>query len=255
MSDQASRVPSRRAFLTTFGLGAVALASGCASNPRARIADTAVGPAYYAPGFGGGDGYLAGGAGVSGAPSEYASMYGPIEDGGFLIPPVDLSRVNPRFYRQMVQDPTGEAPGTITIDTASRFAYLSHGDGSAMRYGVGIGREGFAWAGDAKVQWKQKWPKWTPPDEMIVRQPELSIYSADNGGKPGGLDNPLGARALYLFQNGQDTFYRLHGTPQYWTIGTAASSGCIRFMNQDIIDLYDRAPVGSKVVVRQAGIV
>lgn len=251
MSDHPARSASRRAFLTTFGFGAAALASGCAGGPRARIADTAVGPAYYAPGFGGDGGYLVE-DGRGEAPSEYASMYGPIEDGGFLIPPVDLSRVDPRFYRQMVSDPTGEGPGTITIDTASRFAYLSHGDGSAMRYGVGIGREGFAWAGDAKVQWKQKWPKWTPPGEMIDRQPELEPYR--EAGMSPGLQNPLGARALYLFQNGQDTFYRLHGTPQYWTIGTAASSGCIRFMNQDIIDLYDRAPVGSKVVVRQAGI-
>ncbi len=243
MSDFLSRPASRRVFLSTLGLGAAALASGCASGPRARVV---AGAASYAPEYGSDEGY-------GGGASDYASLYGPIEDEGYLIPGIDFSRVDPRWFRQMVADPTGEAPGTITIDTASRYAYLSQGNGSAMRYGVGIGRDGFAWAGDARVQWKQKWPKWTPPAEMIARQPELAIYGVDFGGKPGGLDNPLGARALYLFQNGQDTLYRLHGTPEYWTIGTAASSGCVRFMNHDIIDLYDRAPTGSRVVVRQDG--
>ena len=244
------RVPgvSRRSFLTGLGIGASALATGCMSGSRARIADTAIGPAYYSPEYG--DGY-ASGSGAAGVSSDYAAMYGPIEDNGYLIPGIDFSRVDPRYFRHVVSDPTGEAPGTITIDTASRFAYLSQGGGSAMRYGVGIGREGFAWAGDAKVQWKQKWPKWTPPGEMIDRQPELEPYR--EGMQPG-LTNPLGARALYLFQNGRDTLYRLHGTPQYWTIGTAASSGCVRFMNHDIIDLYDRAPVGANVAVRQGGV-
>jgi lipoprotein-anchoring transpeptidase ErfK/SrfK len=248
MSREYPDAPSRRAFLATFGIGAAALASGCASGPRARIADTAVGTAYYSPEYGS----YADVPSVSSGASGYASMYGPLEDGGYLIPPVDLTRIDPRFYRQMVADPTGEAAGTITIDTAARFAYLSQGGGTAMRYGVGIGRDGFAWAGDAKVQWKQKWPKWTPPGEMIDRQPELERYR--EFGQPPGLTNPLGARALYLFQNGEDTLYRLHGTPQYWTIGTAASSGCVRFMNHDIIDLYDRAPVGARVSVRQGGV-
>lgn len=118
-----------------------------------------------------------------------------------------------------------------------------------MRYGVGLGRAGFEWSGTGVIQWKQKWPKWTPPEEMIQRQPELRKWSADNGGQPPGLKNPLGARALYIFENGKDTLYRLHGTPEYWTIGKAVSSGCVRLMNQDIIDLYARVPSGSKLIV------
>jgi lipoprotein-anchoring transpeptidase ErfK/SrfK len=242
MSTFDQRAASRRAFLASLGLGAAALASGCASGPRARI----VGVGSIAPAYGPDDGVYGGTA------SDYAAMYGPIEDNGFLIPGIDFTRVDPRYFRQVVPDPTGQRANTITIDTASRFAYLSRGDGTAMRYGVGIGREGFAWAGDAKIQWKQKWPKWTPPGEMIDRQPELEPYR--EAGMQPGLANPLGARALYLFQNGQDSLYRLHGTPQYWTIGTAASSGCVRFMNHDIIDLYDRAPVGTEVVVTQTGV-
>ena len=118
-----------------------------------------------------------------------------------------------------------------------------------MRYGVGIGRQGFSWSGRAIVQWKQKWPKWTPPGEMIARQPELERWSAENGGMPPGLDNPLGARALYIFQNGEDTLYRLHGSPEYQSIGKAVSSGCVRLLNQDICDLYDRVPTRTPILV------
>jgi lipoprotein-anchoring transpeptidase ErfK/SrfK len=116
---------------------------------------------------------------------------------------------------------------------------------------VGIGREGFAWSGEGVIQWRQKWPKWTPPDEMVARQPELVKYSSKNGGMSPGLMNPLGARALYIFKDGQDTLYRLHGSPEWRSIGTAASSGCVRLMNQDIIDLYDRVPEKARVVVWQ----
>ena len=146
-------------------------------------------------------------------------------------------------------DPTGERPGTIIVDTSSHFLYLVLGNGQAMRYGVGLGRAGFEWSGRANVQWKQKWPKWTPPAEMIARQPELEQYSVDNGGMPPGLDNPLGARALYIFQNGEDTLYRLHGSPEWSSIGKSVSSGCVRLMNQDIIDLYDRVPDKAPIVV------
>ena len=116
---------------------------------------------------------------------------------------------------------------------------------------VGIGREGFAWSGEGVIQWRQKWPKWTPPDEMVARQPELVKYSSKNGGMPPGLKNPLGARALYIFQNGKDTLYRLHGSPEWNSIGKAVSSGCVRLMNQDVIDLYDRVPQKARVVVWQ----
>ena len=178
-------------------------------------------------------------------------MYGTVVDGGFVIPAVPYWEINPRYYRQRVVDPTGERPGTVVVDTASRFLYLVEADGSAMRYGVGIGREGFSWQGEGVIQWRQKWPTWTPPAEMIARQPHLARFSAENGGQPPGLDNPLGARALYIFQNGQDTLYRLHGSPEWNSIGRAVSSGCVRLMNQDIIDLYERVPNKARIVVWQ----
>jgi len=180
-----------------------------------------------------------------------AVMYGPIEDGGFLIPAVPYEQIDPRYYRQRVVDPTGQPPGTIVVDTPSRFLYLVQSDGMAMRYGVGIGREGFAWQGSGVIQWRQKWPRWKPPNEMVARQPELVKYSIDNGGMEPGLKNPLGARALYIFSNGEDTLYRLHGNPDWRSIGKAVSSGCVRLMNQDIIDLYDRVPTKAPIVVWQ----
>ena len=180
---------------------------------------------------------------------DYATMYGPMEDEGFQIPAVPIQKIDPQFLRQIVDDPTGQPAGTIVVDTTGHFLYLVQPGGQAIRYGVGLGRAGFEWSGNAVVQWKQKWPKWTPPDEMIARQPELAKYSADNGGMPGGLMNPLGARALYLFQNGQDTLYRLHGSPEWNSIGKSVSSGCVRLMNQDIIDLYGRVPSKTPVLV------
>ncbi len=181
---------------------------------------------------------------------SYLSMYRAMPEEDFPIPAVDLSKVNKRFYRQLVDDPTGERPGTIVVDTRNFFLYLVRPGGKAMRYGVGLGRQGFEWSGDGVIQWKQRWPKWTPPAEMIARQPELEKWSAENGGQPPGLNNPLGARALYIFQNGEDTLYRLHGTPEFWTIGKAVSSGCVRLMNQDIIDLYDRVATPAPIIVR-----
>lgn len=177
-------------------------------------------------------------------------MYGPVQDSGYTIPAVDLSKVDPRYYRREVAYSGPERPGTVIVDTASFFLYLVLGDGRAMRYGVGLGRAGFEWSGRARIAWKQKWPKWTPPDDMIARQPELAKYSADNGGMEPGLKNPLGARALYIFQGEVDTLYRIHGTPEYWTIGKAVSSGCVRMMNQDVIDLYDRAKTNVPIIVR-----
>lgn len=181
--------------------------------------------------------------------ASYVSMYRAMPEEDFPIPAVDRTKVDKRFYRQLVDDPTGERPGTVVVDTRSYFLYLVRPNGKAMRYGVGLGRQGFTWSGEGVIQWKQRWPKWTPPAEMIARQPELEKWSADNGGQPPGLNNPLGARALYIFQNGEDTLYRLHGTPEYWTIGKAVSSGCVRLMNQDIIDLYDRVATPTPIVV------
>ena len=118
-----------------------------------------------------------------------------------------------------------------------------------MRYGVGLGRAGFAWSGRARIAWKRKWPTWTPPREMIARQPELEKWSAENGGMPPGLKNPLGSRALYIFQGNEDTLYRVHGTPEINSIGKAVSSGCVRMVNQDVIHLYDNVKSGSAIVV------
>ncbi len=189
------------------------------------------------------------------ADPQYLSMYGPMPQEDFPIPAVDLKKVPAKFYRRMVEDPTGETPGTIVVDTSAFYLYLVMEGGMAMRYGVGLGRQGFTWAGEGVIQYKRRWPRWTPPDEMVARQPELEKYSIRNGGQDPGLTNPLGARALYIFQNGEDTLYRVHGSPEYWTIGKAVSSGCVRMMNQDIIDLYDRVPGRSRIVVRGTGLV
>ncbi len=167
-------------------------------------------------------------------------------------PAVPPGVVAPQYWRQIVDDPTGEVPGTLVVDPGARFLYLVQEGGKALRYGVGVGRAGFAWSGKATIQYKRHWPTWTPPTEMIERQPELEKYSAANGGQQPGLDNPLGARALYLFQNGRDTLYRIHGSPEAHSIGRAVSSGCVRLLNHEIIDLYDRVPEGTTVLVRAA---
>lgn len=175
--------------------------------------------------------------------------YGGRIDGSFPVAAIPVKKMNKRLFRQEVRYRTKHKPGTLVVDPHARFLYLVQDGGSAMRYGIGVGKAGFEWSGAAHVGWKQEWPKWTPPDEMIERRPDLEKWSTDNGGMPGGPTNPLGARALYLMQGGVDTLYRLHGTPEWSSIGTAASSGCIRLMNQDIIDLYTRVPNGTKVVV------
>jgi lipoprotein-anchoring transpeptidase ErfK/SrfK len=228
-----SRPISRRGFLNTAALGAASIAvSACTTTSQDQAQIQPQPPAYSEPELG-----------------DYATMYGPISDGGYDIPAVPYQKIDPQFLRQIDANPTGEQPGTIVVDTTGHFLYLVQEGGQAIRYGVGLGRAGFEWSGDAVVQWKQKWPKWTPPDEMIARQPELAKYSASNGGMPPGLMNPLGARALYLFQGNVDTLYRLHGSPEWNSIGKSVSSGCVRLMNQDIIDLYDRVPNKTKVVV------
>lgn len=177
-------------------------------------------------------------------------FYGPVPSEPFPIPAVPTNTISPAFWRQSVSYPSREAPGTIIVNPANRYLYLVQGGGSALRYGVGVGRDGFAWSGRARVGRKADWPKWTPPASMIARQPELAPYSAANGGYPPGPNNPLGARALYLFRGGKDTLYRIHGTNEPWSIGQAMSSGCIRMLNQDVIDLYRRVAVGARVIVR-----
>jgi len=160
-----------------------------------------------------------------------------------------LDRVRPELRRQEVAYSGRESAGTIVVNTPERRLYYVLGDGRAIRYGIGVGRAGLALSGDAKVGRKAEWPGWTPTQNMIRRDPRNLRYA---GGVPGGLNSPLGARALYLYRGGQDTMFRIHGTNQPNTIGRAVSSGCVRMLNHDVIDLYGRAPVGTRVVVIQA---
>jgi hypothetical protein len=154
-----------------------------------------------------------------------------------------------QFQRQTVAYETDQPVGTIIIDPASKHLFLVTGKNKAIRYGISVGKAGFQWSGEALITGRKPWPTWTPPKEMIERKPELSKWEK---GQPGGLDNPLGARALYLTTNGIDYGYRIHGTPEWNSIGRNASSGCIRMINQDVIDLYERVPDNTKVIVLNA---
>lgn len=176
--------------------------------------------------------------------------YGPIEDSGYKIARIPLDKLDPELRRQEVAYSTREDAGTIVVDTPARRLYYVLGDGRAIRYGVGVGRNGYALAGTARIGRKAEWPSWTPSPNMLRTNPEKNMRYA--GGVPGGLNSPLGARALYLYRGGNDTMFRIHGTNQPWSIGMAMSSGCVRMMNHDVIDLYERAKVGGKVVVLQA---
>jgi lipoprotein-anchoring transpeptidase ErfK/SrfK len=167
----------------------------------------------------------------------------------YKVPVVNLDAIPAQYHRQIVNDPTGEAPGTIVVDPRQRFLYLVEPNGKARRYGIGVGREGFAWNGNARIQMKREWPKWFPPVEMQARDERARKYA---DGMDAGPDNPLGARAMYLFKDGKDTLYRIHGTNEPNSIGKAVSSGCIRMLNADVIDLYGRVPIGTKVVVLSA---
>jgi lipoprotein-anchoring transpeptidase ErfK/SrfK len=157
------------------------------------------------------------------------------------VPPEHATALDPAYQRQPVFYRTHETPGTIIIDTSERFLYLIQGNNVALRYGIGVGRDGFQWQGLLRISRKAEWPDWTPPAEMIQRQPYLPRFMA------GGPGNPLGARALYL----GNTVYRIHGTNAPETIGQAVSSGCFRLVNDEIIDLFDRVPVGTKVIIQQ----
>jgi len=181
----------------------------------------------------------------------YASMYASVDTEPFPVPAIDVTEVKPEFLRQEVAYRTNEPPGTIVVDPAARYAHLVLENGRALRYGVGVGKqEAFNFRGEATIARKAEWPGWRPTPDMIKRDPER--YGPVKDGLPGGAGNPLGPRALYLYRDGQDTYYRLHGTVEPWTIGTMVSSGCIRLLNQDIMDLYRRVPVGAKVVVLPA---
>lgn len=203
-------------------IGAMAvLLSGCASNRGLVEAD------------------------FSSTRAEYAQLI----DGLHTIPAVDTSAVDSEMLRQRVDYPTTEPVGTIVVDTAARHLYLVEGDGKAMRYGIGVGKEGLAFAGTAIIKRKAEWPHWSPTKNMMDREPARYRHLAS--GMVGGLGNPLGPRALYLYQGDRDTLFRIHGTTEPETIGGAVSSGCIRLINQDIVDLYSRVKIGSRVVVIQ----
>jgi lipoprotein-anchoring transpeptidase ErfK/SrfK len=184
-------------------------------------------------------------------PDEYVAMYGAVDGEAFPVAATDLTRVEPQFLRRDVAYPTDQPPGTIVVDTEARYLYLVRENGRALRYGIGVGKAGLEFEGEAVVQYKRQWPRWTPTQAMIAREPER--YGPLAAGMEPGVMNPLGPRALYLFKDGKDTLYRIHGTTEAWTIGKAVSSGCIRLLNQDIIDLYRRVPNGSRVVVLQGG--
>jgi lipoprotein-anchoring transpeptidase ErfK/SrfK len=177
------------------------------------------------------------------APDGQNWYIGEIPDPPFVIRKVNQDLLDPQYRRQLVTYSHSEQPGSLVIDPKQHFLYSLREGNTAVRYGVGVGREGFGWSGVAMVGRTAKWPDWVPPKEMRLRQPELPERM------PGGPNNPLGARALYLYQGSKDTLYRIHGTAEPWTIGTNVSSGCIRLLNEEIADLYLRTPVSTRVIV------
>ena len=181
--------------------------------------------------------------------TEAAQVYGPVPDEKFPIPAVDVQKVDPKYFRRTVRYDGKEAPGTIIIDPGNYFVYRIEEEGYVTRYGANVGRAGFLWSGNAYIGRKAEWPIWTPTPDQIGRDPSLVKYA--RGMQPG-LDNPLGARVLYLYQDGVYTLYTIYSTILPHTIGTGVSSGCIGLLTQDMLHLYSRTPVGTNVVVRSA---
>lgn len=178
---------------------------------------------------------------------DYDLAYAARKDGDFELPAINYKAFDRRFWRQVVDYKSGERPGTVVVDPYNAFLYWILTPSKALRYGVGVGKAGFAWSGDAQIRVKREWPIWRPPLEMIERKPALKKYW-ENGFEPG-LKNPLGARAMDLWQGSRDTLYRIHGTNDPTSIGKNVSSGCIRMWHQDVIDLFSRVPLRTKVVV------
>lgn len=230
-------------------------AGGSATAPRGTITVSTSASTYPASSYAGGDVVLPPGA-VGAAPARGGAtrtaavapgagydVENPYDEDG---PPLPIHRsasggkgVDPKYNKQLVRYSSADPPGTIIVDTGARYLYLVQGNGTALRYGIGVGRDGFAWSGTQRVSNKREWPEWRPPAEMIARRPDLPRVME------GGPENPLGARALYL----GDTLYRIHGTNEPETIGQAVSSGCIRMRNEDVTDLYNRVNVGALVRV------
>ncbi|MBZ9939254.1 L,D-transpeptidase [Mesorhizobium sp. BR1-1-16] len=178
--------------------------------------------------------------------AEAQRVYGPLPNEKFPVPAVAIQKVDPKYYRRTVHYETKEVPGTIIIDPKNHYVYRIEEGGMATRYGANVGRDGFRWNGDVIVGRKGEWATWTPPKEMIARQPEAAKYAK---GMPGGLGNPLGARTLYLYQDGVYTLYTIYATIHPESIGKGVTSGCTGLLTQDMIDLYDKTPVGTKVVM------
>ncbi|MGF9756231.1 L,D-transpeptidase [Microvirga sp. 0TCS3.31] len=181
--------------------------------------------------------------------AEASRVYGPVPDEKFPIPAIDVSKVDPKYFRRTVRYDTKEAPGTIIVDPGNYYVYRIEEGGNATRYGANVGRDGFRWNGDAYVGRKSEWATWTPPAAMIKRQPEAAKWAR---GMPGGLDNPLGARTLHLYQNGAYTLYTIYASLDAESIGNGITSGCVGLLTQDMMHLYDRTPVKTKVVVLPA---
>jgi lipoprotein-anchoring transpeptidase ErfK/SrfK len=189
---------------------------------------------------------LYGGAVYTQDPALFPPPESPVD---FPVTQVNLGQIPQKFRRQLVSYEGAEPPGTIIIDPNNRNLFYVLESGQAIRYGVGVGRAGFEWSGEAVVGMKRRWPRWLPPTEMVFRDEKAQKWS---NGMPGGPENPLGARALYLYANGQDTLYRIHGTNDPASIGKAMSSGCIRMLNQDVAELFDRVQINTRVVVLPA---
>ncbi|KMO12532.1 L,D-transpeptidase [Methylobacterium indicum] len=181
--------------------------------------------------------------------AQASALYGPVPTEKFPIPATDISKLDPKYYRRTVQYASKEAPGTIVVDPKNYYVYRIEEGGLATRYGANVGRDGFRWSGDAYVGRKSEWATWTPPREMIKRQPEAAKWAR---GMPGGLENPLGARTLHLYQNGAYTLYTIYASSEPDTIGSGITSGCVGLLSQDMIHLYNQTPVKTKVVVLPA---
>jgi lipoprotein-anchoring transpeptidase ErfK/SrfK len=231
---------TRRTIIAGASASAAATLAGCvSSNPNPAIYAAAVPPPSQT-------------AASDAIEPRYNEIYASAKDGNFIVPAVNYSQVDSAFLRKNVAYSTNESPGTIIIDPTNHYLYHVEDGGRATRYGVGVGRDGFRWAGQATIHSKQEWPDWYPPEEMLGRRPELmkDMVELQSGiGMHGGPANPLGARAMYLWQGNKDTYFRIHGTNEPWTIGSSQSSGCIRMINQDAMDLYQKTPVGTRVVV------
>ena len=236
---------TRRSVIAGASVSAATFLAGCANtnpNPSLNAAAIAASPPPSS----------ANPAMADAIEPQYSAIYAEIKDDAFTVPAVKLSQVDSAFLRKNVSYATKEAPGTVVIDPANHYLYHVEDRGRATRYGVGVGREGFVWAGEATIKSKQQWPDWYPPKEMIERRPDLKkvMVELQSGiGIHGGPANPLGARAMYLWQGDKDTYFRIHGTNEPRTIGQSVSSGCIRMINQDAMALYQKTPIGTRVVV------